>query len=1233
MSKPGATSEGRKITPVPAAMTSHKKGASPTSKLSPILPKGTIMTPLVRVPHVSVPRTCSGSSASGTSNSSTPVVPVKLWRSPYAAVSDLAPVPVISLERSNPLPHPPGQLKESSGSLPPLQACNESSVRSVAGRNADTIIVVKKMQDGKAVIMAQPVNSSAALTKALSPSVGSQKHSPSLVSRAVTTTTGCTVKMTQDVTASTSTSSFTKKVSAIGAKTTIKVPVQTGVAHPRVPTNTSPAVKPQRTTSELQPATPAANTPAAKTVARPLKTAQSKHSPAVVRITPVKSSPSTKTILVVPPQGATKDTNADKNYVPSTACKKPVEVVKLAEKQEKVGGRAEDVKKTHTTAGPVSTPQGDEGGCGIKISSVISLAGQESLDFPAPQESVEDELTDASDAKSGGKSDKVPHPDENKKARSEFEPPLPSSSTLSVGASKTDGNVIELCSFQEKKGNSVFGSQIVFKPTPVAGNKSQSSCASMKLEKLKEAIRLLEEDSTLENCDLFTDREKRFLMSFLHRIDCNSRVSEETKTDPKQSLEGHNLLSSTKYQGEQLKTHSNVKIKTEPGTDPVLKPGKRKLEEGPSGENVVHAKSQDSLLKVNGKDRIKAEPGISTDMPPLKVHLVDPQQGSKSSSATDTYKIEHKSSRDHTKAHTKTGPELLCQPVPSVRHEDATVQEEDSVPQKPPLRRIVITSDEVPLISSDEVKNGLEAFLQRNNISNNFSKDEIIKLHWDGKDVDTFHFRDVDRELLLQPVVVPPKVVRPAILRCGKVPPAANNVTNRLATAAEGTSKKTVSETGTPKAGIGSRVPAGFRAVQLRCRTETGEMVERFVLKAEKPLNMINSTAGPEQQKICFLPRVIRFVHGTGEVFKKLPNPKQQIMPVMPSMPAANKSAPVCSASVPRKGILAASHSKPAGPVTSSAAVELARHFVSGEVTRNTASSSLLKRPVVTALPAAPTVHPSSSVKPVAASKVIKIKPAPLVTPGHQSSQAVLAERAVGLEHNSTPPTASKLESSAGADTERIFEPECLLEVSNNTIDVTLLNVQQMNDDSSSESSSTSSSDSDSYIPPPVKRKQMPKPAPKRSPQKKSSVMREYRTRRRRQRKKQNSTVEAPSSNARREESNKNDDINMAMRSSNCIDRPCVVAMHHLNDSLLENGSVNLTSVRHEDLFMLASSPAVRLSPDKVVSVVELKSEVLGTLKTIEGPGVTDTDNVERLLREKKNELVQLRKKYKKHSP
>ncbi|KAH6924356.1 hypothetical protein HPB50_016230 [Hyalomma asiaticum] len=161
----------------------------------------------------------------------------------------------------------------------------------------------------------------------------------------------------------------------------------------------------------------------------------------------------------------------------------------------------------------------------------------------------------------------------------------------------------------------------------------------------------------------------------------------------------------------------------------------------------------------------------------------------------------------------------------------------------------------------------------------------------------------------------------------------------------------------------------------------------------------------------------------------------------------------------------------------------------------------------------------------------------------------------------------------------------------------------------------------------------MPKPAPKRSPQKKSSGMREYRTRRRRQHKKQNSIVEAPSSNARRKESNKNDDINMAMRSSNCIDRPCVVAMHHLNDSLLENGSVNLTSVRHEDLFMLASSPAVRLSPDKVVSVVELKSEVLGTLKTIEGPGVTDTDNVERLLREKKNELVELRKKYKTHSP
>lgn len=101
--------------------------------------------------------------------------------------------------------------------------------------------------------------------------------------------------------------------------------------------------------------------------------------------------------------------------------------------------------------------------------------------------------------------------------------------------------------------------------------------------------------------------------------------------------------------------------------------------------------------------------------------------------------------------------------------------------------------------------------------------------------------------------------------------------------------------------------------------------------------------------------------------------------------------------------------------------------------------------------------------------------------------------------------------------------------------------------------------------------------------------------------------------------------------------------MYRLNDCLLSNGSVNLASVRHEDLFVLASSPAVRLSPEKVVSVVELKSQTSDSPKqtvegdtrkqTVEVSGVTDTNNVEHLLRERQKELVQLRRKYKKLSP
>ncbi|KAH7933535.1 hypothetical protein HPB49_013477 [Dermacentor silvarum] len=262
---------------------------------------------------------------------------------------------------------------------------------------------------------------------------------------------------------------------------------------------------------------------------------------------------------------------------------------------------------------------------------------------------------------------------------------------------------------------------------------------------------------------------------------------------------------------------------------------------------------------------------------------------------------------------------------------------------------------------------------------------------------------------------------------------------------------------------------------------------------------------------------------------------------------------------------------------------------------------------------------------PVTASKVVRVKRTPSVPLGPRSSQAVLPESAVHLQADLAPPIASKPESSAEADdAERIFEPKSLLEVYNNTLEVAPLKRAGLNDGSLPDTSSTSSTDaSGDYVPPVVNKKKEHPQAPKRLPPKKSTVLREYRTRRRkRQCRKQDPQVVAPS--AKRNASNKNDNVNVAMMSSkNCIDRPCVVSMYHLNDQVLANGFVNLTTVKHEDLFLLASSPVVRLSSDKLVSVVELKPRASDTLQqSAEVSSITDTDNLERLLKEQQNELV-----------
>ncbi|XP_049511221.1 mucin-17-like [Dermacentor silvarum] len=1036
MPKPEETSKPKKTQRVSRVMTilttpspTEKLGersAPPISKVNSNFPKGRIVTPVAAAPD------SGGGSVSEALPKSFPhVVPVKLWHNP---------APMIRVNKPSTLQHPLGQLEANLGRPSTLLVNNESGMHSTAGSNDNTILVVKKMQNGRTVITAQPAKSGSK-----EPSCGSmsQQCSPCHVGGALSKVTASTIKLTTPV------NNFVK-VTANAPKMVVTESHLFAAAIPTVKSQGCSRESSSQTTGK---------------VAKCSTSVQSWHSPAV-RITPIQGSTTGKTVVVIPPQGTTMPISPamSSSDVSPTASSKPVDEGRPAGKQKRVAAGVQDVNETTQTIEFASGQQQDEDGCGIKISDVISLAGKEGLTFPelaVPQETGENESLDASSTKSGGETYKKPDTNGDEETNSKLEmPPLPSC-MLSVGANGSDGDVIELCSFQAKTGNSVIGSKIVFKPAP-QGNASRSTCPSSKvdmLNKLKEAIKALEEP-TLQDCNLFTEKEKGWLASLLHRFEKDARVSEASKRDPEQCSSGPNVVVD--------------KIKTEPGvsTDTLpIKPYQRDPEQGSSGLNVADVgKLQGKSLDTNVK--IKREPGISPDTLPRKAYQGVPQQVSSNFNTADAEKVHLKSSHDQSRGvNTKTKPESLHHSVPSAKNEDATVQKE-SIAHKP-LRRIVITSDELPSLSSDEVKNGLEAFLVKNNISNNFSKDEIINLHWDGKDVSTFHFRNVDSEELQQPPIGIVKTNRPSILRPVKVPqPAGGISTEPFTTATETSSKETVSEPVLSQAEKvveelivpidGSAVPAGFKAVKLNCRTDTGKVADL------------------------------------------------------------------------------------------------------------------------------------------------------------------------------APPIASKPESSAEADdAERIFEPECLLEVYNNTLELAPLQRGGMNDDSLSDTSSTSSSDaSGDYVPPVVNKKKEQPPAPKRSPPKKSTLLREYRTRRRkRQCRKQDPQVVAPS--AKRNASNKNDNVNVAMMSSkNCIDRPCVVSMYHLNDQVLANGFVNLTTVKHEDLFLLASSPVVRLSPDKLVSVVELKPRASDTLQqSAEVSSITDTDNLERLLKEQQNELVQLRKKYKKLSP
>ncbi|KAK8781839.1 hypothetical protein V5799_016820 [Amblyomma americanum] len=559
--------------------------------------------------------------------------------------------------------------------------------------------------------------------------------------------------------------------------------------------------------------------------------------------------------------------------------------------------------------------------------------------------------------------------------------------------------------------------------------------------------------------------------------------------------------------------------------------------------------------------------------------------------------------------------------VPDARQEDLASQapkgEHGAAAPNKAVRRIVITSDELPVFTSDQIKAGIEAFLIENNIPNNFSKDEVIKLHWDGRNLSTFHFRDMNSNRSPSPHPPPdvpvPQKIKPNILRGNKLPNASAGIEpSDTATVTVLAGGQTGSGTTPPKVNTlpeRSKVstsepamPCGYRAIRVKCVADS----DKVVVAPLGPVSTTRDNISAEKQ-LCFMPRAIRYINKTGEVIEKPLNPRQQVLPFVP--PMGTKVAPIQTS---------ATSSSPAVPVVSSDSLQ--------QTTAKLIQTKPAKpMPIVAERPSVP----------VTVSRVVRVN-AESHNPKPRGLDASLPQGLVGSVNMPQAPLQRPAAYSTVCDddTTRILEPEVLLKVSNKVIQVQPLKAG-LDTSSSSSSSSTSSCCSEDWAPTTqMHRKQRgrKRAAPR------SSIQREYRSRKRRRRvKKENSP--APQLDAKPSKS-PSDEMNVNILSSNCIDRPCVVSMYHLNDRLMTKGFVNLASIKHKELFALARTPEVRLAPGKVVSVVKLNpckteppEEVAITHVSESLPREMETDSLESLLREQMNHLVHLRKKYKQSGP
>lgn len=106
----------------------------------------------------------------------------------------------------------------------------------------------------------------------------------------------------------------------------------------------------------------------------------------------------------------------------------------------------------------------------------------------------------------------------------------------------------------------------------------------------------------------------------------------------------------------------------------------------------------------------------------------------------------------------------------------------------------------------------------------------------------------------------------------------------------------------------------------------------------------------------------------------------------------------------------------------------------------------------------------------------------------------------------------------------------------------------------------------------------------------------------------------------------KRDASNLTISAPNCIGRPCIVVMGHLNDKVIKSGHVNLTTVPEETLFMSSTSLEVKLFPGKIISVASCATlqDTHDQPSKGESAEQTQGDDLSKLLEERRAYMSQL---------